>query len=122
MTTPLASRLAATALRLVEQYGAPLTLKRRGGGGYNPTTDEVVITQTSETGTGVLGAWSPQEIAAGLAEAPDVRLTVAAAGLSAEPAQGDEIEIAGRKLLVAAPATRLYVNGTVVAWELRARG
>lgn len=119
----LGSSLSATALRLVERHGAPMTLTRRAaGGGYNPATDEVEVEQTTETCFGVITAWTPQEIAAGYAEAPDAKVVVAAAGLGTAPAQGDQVEIAGRVLQIVGEPQREIAGETVVTYILRGRG
>lgn len=41
MTAAIYTRLAATAVRMLTKYGAPLQLSRTSGGAYNPETGAV---------------------------------------------------------------------------------
>ncbi|GEM_PF-1250684 len=117
--------LRAAAVRLIGRYGAPIELRRRTGGGYDPNTGALASggQVLSAPVLGVLERFSPAEIAAGVAEAPDVKVLLAAASVASPPQRGDELVLeSGRCLQVVADPEQLYSGAQACLYSVRARG
>lgn len=70
--------LAATASRLLEQFGEPVTLAYETGGDIHPATGEVITPATSVeiAGNGYAGRYTSQDLGGGNIESGDIRLTL----------------------------------------------
>lgn len=118
--------LRFTAASLVARFGKTLTLRRLVGAGYNPSSGApAAATATEVSVVGFVDRFTPAEVAAGVAEAPDVKVVLAAEGLGIEPRKGDELLMGGagsQKLQVVGDPVRVYSGAEVALYELRARG
>lgn len=86
-------KLAKTIAAALANVMYPITIKRTmPGGGYNPETGTVEPgTTTTHTGRGMVDSFSPTEIAAGIVQASDRRVTLLADGLSITPTPATDV-------------------------------
>lgn len=100
MSTYNYANIAATALRLIARFGQAVTITSRVQGTYNAATSAATVTETTQTTRGVLDQYKWREIDGSLVKAGDLKLIVAAKGLSA-PAINDSATLAdGSKLTI----------------------
>lgn len=112
------ARTSATALRLLQRFGAAATLKRQSAGGYDPSTGSDAVSETSLSTTAAVFAYDQKYIDGTLILQGDQR-----AYLSNEqtPKQGDVLAWRGTDLQVVA-VKPLSPAGTVVLYEAQLRG
>lgn len=100
MSTYNYANIAATALRLIARFGQAVTITSRVQGTYNAATSAATVTETTQTTRGVLDQYKWREIDGSLIKAGDIKLIIAAKGLSA-PAINDSVTLAdGSKLTI----------------------
>lgn len=79
---------AATALRLLQRFGAAATLKRQSVGAYDPATGSNTVTSTSLTTTAAVFDYPQKYIDGTLIQLGDKQAYLAA---TQEPQQGDRV-------------------------------
>jgi hypothetical protein len=120
MATLLDTRMRATAERLIAQYGKAMTLRRQVEGTYNPATANASIGTSDYAVIAVVSTPSNAMLAAGLAQASDLVVMLAAKPLLIEPAVGDILIVDGaawRILYVRA----MFSGEQIATYELLAR-
>lgn len=94
------ANIAATALRMIVRFGQAVTITSRVQGAYNAATSAATVTETTQSTRGVLDQYKWREIDGSLVKAGDIKLIIAAKGLSA-PAINDTVALAdGLKLTI----------------------
>ncbi|MEC4590565.1 hypothetical protein VPG91_06170 [Nitrospirillum amazonense] len=95
-------KLAATIATALSGIVYPITIRRTTGGVYNPATGGVTPgTTTDHTARGFLSAFSAFEIANGLVQPSDVKVTLLTAGLDITPIPAtDKVLADGRTLTI----------------------
>jgi hypothetical protein len=109
---------AATALRLLQRFGASATLKRQSAGSYDPSTGSDTVTETSLTTTAAVFAYDQSYIDGTLILQGD---QLAYLSNEQEPQQGDLLAWQGADYRVVA-VKPLSPAGTVVLYEAQLRG
>lgn len=112
------ARSAATALRLLQRFGATATLKRQSAGSYDPSTGTDTVTETSLSTTAAVFAYDQKYIDGTLILQGDQRGYLSN---EQEPQQGDLLAWGGVDLRVVA-VRPLSPAGTVVLYEAQLRG
>lgn len=112
------TKAAATAARLIANFGATSTLTQtvNTGTAYNPTQ-----TETDYTCTAVTLEWENSEIDGTLIKASDRKILISTSGLTITPAIGDKITIGSDVLRLVEPFKPLAPAGIVVYYETNAR-
>lgn len=77
------SRIAATALKLIADFGQVVTITSRAQGAYTASTSSYAVTETTQTTRGVIDQYKAREIDGTLVQVGDSKLIVAAQGLTA---------------------------------------
>ncbi|WP_146617680.1 hypothetical protein [Rhodoplanes serenus] len=114
------ARSRATADRLIARFGQSGAIRRAGapsGDPWNPTAGE----STDHPCALVVLAYDTREIDGTLIRSSDRKVLVAAGGLAVEPTAADRIVIGGTALEIVRVAP-LAPGGTVVLYEIQARG
>ena len=88
-------RAAATALRLLQPPpnggGAAVTLTTQTAGSYDPTTGAATVTTATQSGFGIRTDWTKQDESWTLVAVNDVKLIMAASGLTTAPKVNDTV-------------------------------
>lgn len=119
-------RMASTALRLIEQFGQPITLRDETPGGYDPATGNVADPVIAEqTGSGILQDYTLSE-RAGISNQPgtliqqgDKKLIMAASGLTM-PTLTTKAVVGGHTWTIV-NIKEINPAGTPLIYELQAR-
>lgn len=83
-------RIAASALRQIENAGLDVTITRTVVGSFDPTTGgTTAAADIVATASGVQTRYSNRDIDGTVIKRGDMRLLIAASGLSISPEQGD---------------------------------
>ena len=116
-------RMAATALRLITQYGLTITLRTVTPGGYDPETGETSLdTITEQVGQGILIDYTGLEFQANsLIKQGDKKLKVAAQGLEWAPDLLNKVIVQGRTWSIVPPLKEINPAGTPILYELQVR-
>ena len=89
------ARAAATALRLLQLPpdggGATVTLTTQTSGAYDPTTGSATVTTSTQSGYGVRVDWTKQDESWTLVQVNDVKLVLAASGITTAPKVNDTV-------------------------------
>ena len=85
------SQSVATALKLITKFGAAVTLTTQTAGGYNTSTGEVTVTTATQSGFGVRVDWTKQDESWTLVAVNDVKLILAASGITTAPRVNDTV-------------------------------
>lgn len=113
--------IAATAHRLLTQFGGPVTLTRTVPGAYNPATGQTdPATTTTYSGTGAKFDYSQRDIDGTLIRMGDQRVYMSVEGMTT-PQTGDTLTAGGRTFQVVA-SRPLNPAGTVVLHDVQVRG
>lgn len=115
----LYSDLAATAVELLAEFGAPVTLVRVTPGAYDPETGTSTQTTTSHAGTGVKLDYQQDEIDGTLIRRGDQRVYMAP-DLAVTPRTGDTLTIGGESWQVI-ESRPLAPAGAVVLHDVQVR-
>jgi hypothetical protein len=116
-------RMAATALRLITQYGLTITLRTVTPGGYDPelgeTTPEIVAEQV---GQGILIDFTGLEFQSNsLIKQGDKKLKLAAKGLTSAPSLLSKVIADGKTWSIVPPLKEVNPAGTPLLYELQVR-
>ncbi|MBC3375795.1 hypothetical protein HU762_17735 [Pseudomonas sp. SWRI92] len=116
-------RMAATALRLIAQYGQPVIIRDIKVGEYDPDTGTVppdtIIEQTAQ---GILLDFTGQEFQNNsLIQQGDKKLKVAAKGLQWKPSLLNKVVVQGRTWSIIPPLKEINPAGTPILYELQVR-
>ena len=89
------TRAAATALRLLQPPpkggGAVVTLTTQTAEAYDPTTGAATVTTSTQYGYGVRADWTKQDESWTLVAVNDVKLIMAASGITTAPKVNDTV-------------------------------
>lgn len=113
------ARTAATALRLLQRFGATATLTRPGVSGYDPETGAVTATPVVDGCTAAVFPYEDKHVDGSLILSTDQQALIAASGLS-EPRPGDVLAWGGKGLTVV-KAKNLGPSGVMVLYEVQVR-
>lgn len=117
--TVLEDRLRATARRLIEAAGKPMTLRRRTSPAYDPSTGQVTAVSTDFAVVGVLDDIETVR-GAELVQRGDRAVLIAAAALDSDPTPGDIVVIDGAEHAVVAVEPS-YAGAVPTLYRLIAR-
>ncbi|QXI03642.1 hypothetical protein HU718_016525 [Pseudomonas tensinigenes] len=116
-------RTAATALRLITQFGQPVTISKTEPGEYDPETGGDTPGATIEqTAQGILLDFTGQEFQNNsLIKQGDKKLKIAAQGLEWVPDLLNKVIIQGRTWSIVPPLKEVNPAGTPILYELQVR-
>ncbi|KIF56233.1 hypothetical protein [Pseudomonas fluorescens] len=116
-------RTAATALRLITQFGQPVTIRATTVGEYDPEAGSAPPDSTKEqTAQGILLDFTGQEFQNNsLIKQGDKKLKVAAQGLEWVPDLLNKVIIQGRTWSIVPPLKEVNPAGTPILYELQVR-
>lgn len=116
-------RTAATALRLIMQFGQPVTIRATTVGEYDPETGSAPPDTTKEqTAQGILLDFTGQEFQNNsLIKQGDKKLKIAAQGLEWVPDLLNKVIIQGRTWSIVPPLKEVNPAGTPILYELQVR-
>jgi hypothetical protein len=116
-------RTAATALRLITQFGQPVIIRATTVGEYDPETGSAPPDSTKEqTAQGILLDFTGQEFQNNsLIKQGDKKLKIAALGLEWVPDLLNEVIIQGRTWSIVPPLKEVNPAGTPILYELQVR-
>ena len=116
----LYERLAATASRLVERFGSPITLTKSTRAEYDPTAGEFLDSSArTYTGYGVRTEYRANEIDGTRIQSGDARVYLSIV-VGAQPATGDVLTIEGARYAVL-ECRPLQPGPVVVLYDVQAR-
>ena len=105
--------MAARVADLIQRFGQEVTWSIQGPAAYDPARGTLDREPRTRRLAGLVESYRVEEIG-GAIETGDQRLTLAAAGLSAAPAPGDHVDIAGARWRVLAVAASHAGAGAVL--------
>ncbi|MBH3404456.1 hypothetical protein I5P86_05265 [Pseudomonas glycinae] len=116
-------RTAATALRLITQFGQPVTVRATTVGEYDPEAGSAPPDSTKEqTAQGILLDFTGQEFQNNsLIKQGDKKLKIAAQGLEWVPDLLNKVIIQGRTWSIVPPLKEVNPAGTPILYELQVR-
>jgi hypothetical protein len=116
-------RTAATALRLITQFGQPVTISKTEPGEYDPETGGDTPGATIEqTAQGILLDFTGQEFQNNsLIKQGDKKLKIAAQGLEWVPELLNKVVVQGRTWSIVPPLKEINPAGTPILYELQVR-
>jgi len=116
-------RTAATALRLITQFGQPVTIRATTVGEYDPEAGSAPPDSTKEqTAQGILLDFTGQEFQNNsLIKQGDKKLKIAAHGLEWVPDLLNKVIIQGRTWSIVPPLKEVNPAGTPILYELQVR-
>ena len=116
-------RTAATALRLITQFGQPVTISKTEPGEYDPETGGDSPGATIEqTAQGILLDFTGQEFQNNsLIKQGDKKLKIAAQGLEWVPDLLNKVIIQGRTWSIVPPLKEVNPAGTPILYEIQVR-
>jgi hypothetical protein len=116
-------RTAATALRLITQFGQPVIIRATTVGEYDPETGSAPPDSTKEqTAQGILLDFTGQEFQNNsLIKQGDKKLKIAALGLEWVPDLLNKVIIQGRTWSIVPPLKEVNPAGTPILYELQVR-
>ncbi|WP_323150705.1 hypothetical protein [Pseudomonas glycinae] len=116
-------RTAATALRLITQFGQPVTIRATTVGEYDPEAGSAPLDSTKEqTAQGILLDFTGQEFQNNsLIKQGDKKLKIAAQGLEWVPDLLNKVIIQGRTWSIVPPLNEVNPAGTPILYELQVR-
>lgn len=119
------ARSAATATRLLTNFGQAVTHTNVAEGTYNPATGTFSTTTTNQSAIGVLLEYTTEEAgviqaAGGLVQANDRKLLLGVSGITLSPVPNDTVTVSGVVYTVIKVRT-LKPAATVVMYELHLR-
>jgi len=116
-------RTAATALRLITQFGQPVTIRATTVGEYDPEAGSAPPDSTKEqTAQGILLEFTGQEFQSNsLIKQGDKKLKIAAQGLEWVPDLLNKVIIQGRTWSIVPPLKEVNPAGTPILYELQVR-
>lgn len=116
-------RTAATALRLITQFGQPVTIRATTVGDYDPESGSAPPDSTKEqTAQGILLDFTGQEFQNNsLIKQGDKKLKIAAQGLEWVPDLLNKVIIHGRTWSIVPPLKEVNPAGTPILYELQVR-
>jgi hypothetical protein len=120
MATALDVRARATALRMIQKYGKPITYTRIVSGAYDPATGTAAETPTNHSIKAMVRGISPRE-ADGLIRPGDLSVMVAGPSLAFSPSTADQVTIDGLKYVLASEPVPTYSGELVAYWTLLVR-
>ena len=106
------SRQIASSLAAIKARGQAVTITRKTSGAYDPDTGSVAVTETTETGYGLPVAFKQHEIDDSLVKQGDVKLLLAASGIS-RPAVNDVVTLSTRKFTIKS-VSELWPGGDAI--------
>ncbi|WP_085708279.1 MULTISPECIES: hypothetical protein [unclassified Pseudomonas] len=121
--TAFYDRTAATALRLITQFGQPVIIRATTVGEYDPETGSAPPDSTKEqTAQGILLDFTGQEFQNNsLIKQGDKKLKIAAQGLEWVPDLLNKVIIQGRTWSIVPPLKEVNPAGTPILYELQVR-
>jgi len=116
-------RTAATAQRLITQFGQPVTIRATTVGEYDPEAGSAPPDSTKEqTAQGMLLDFTGQEFQNNsLIKQGDKKLKIAAQGLEWVPDLLNKVIIQGRTWSIVPPLKEVNPAGTPILYELQVR-
>ncbi|QLG93522.1 hypothetical protein HZF02_16845 [Pseudomonas yamanorum] len=116
-------RMQAVALRLIEQYGQPVTISKTEQGEYDPETGgEAPGATVEQVAQGILLDFTGQEFQTNsLIRQGDKKLKIAAQGLAWVPGLLDKVIVQGRTWSIVPPLKEINPAGTPILYELQVR-
>jgi hypothetical protein len=116
-------RTAATALRLITQFGQPVIIRATTVGEYDPEAGSAPPDSTKEqTAQGILLDFTGQEFQSNsLIKQGDKKLKIAAQGLEWVPGLLNKVIIQGRTWSIVPPLKEVDPAGTPILYELQVR-
>lgn len=113
-------RMAATTNKILQSKGQAITLTRQTIGDYSVATSSASITETTQTGYGVLLDHGDKEIDGTLIKFGDKRLLLTAIGITA-PVLGDKITVDSVTYTIVPPLKTVKPAGTTILYDLNLR-
>lgn len=114
------SRIAATALRLIANFGQAITITSRAQGAYTASTSSYAVTETTQTTRGVIDQYKSREIDGTLIQVGDSKLIIAAQGLTA-PTINDTVTLADSSKLTIKNIDPISPAGTPIIYICQVR-
>lgn len=116
----MTAQAALTANRLIAAKGQAVTLTRRASGAYNPATGAASVTETTQTGKGVILPLSAgvRHSANTSIPAGSVQCLLSAVGISA-PELDDRLTDAAGKVWAIVEVSTLEPAGEALLYDLR---
>lgn len=116
-------RTAATALRLITQFGQPVIIRATTVGEYDPETGSAPPDSTKEQAAqGILLDFTGQEFQNNsLIKQGDKKLKIAARGLEWAPSLLNKVVVQGRTWSIVPPLKEVNPAGTPILYELQVR-
>ncbi|APC18174.1 hypothetical protein BLL42_21505 [Pseudomonas frederiksbergensis] len=117
------NRMAATALRLIAQFGQPVTIRDITKGAYDPSTSKTRPDSVVErTAQGIMLDFTGQEFQTNsLIKVGDKKLKIAASGLTSPPTLLSKVVAQGRTWTIVPPLKEINPAGTPILYELQVR-
>jgi len=112
--------LQQTALRLLTQFGKPMTLKIQTGATFDPDTQTNVPAYTEYSVQGIIGNYQGRVTESGTLVQTDDKKILVSVGTSPEPTAGAQI-IDGSTVYVVQAVKSLNPAGTALIYELQGR-
>lgn len=113
----LGPNMARTAKRLIDSYGATVTLTNVTVGAYVPGTASAAVASHSVTHKALVASLGRQLVEGKWVESRGARFTFSALSLDRAPQSGDRVTHAGATYLVEG-VRPLYAGDTLVSYEL----
>lgn len=112
-------RATATAIRMVEKFGAPVFLVFQESSEYDPETGDTDKKQYTYTGRGVLLDYEARDVDGQSIQATDQRVYIAP-NIAVPPSPGNKLEIAGERweVIVSKPVAP---GGITVLYDVQVR-
>jgi len=116
-------RMQAVALRLIEQYGQPVIIRKTEVGEWDPDqSDKPPEITTEQTAQGILIDFTGQEFQNNsLIKQGDKKLKIAAKGLEWVPGLLNKVIVQGRTWSIVPPLKGVNPAGTPILYELQVR-
>jgi len=115
------AKTVASVIRMLAKFGSDARMISQTGAKYNPATSTVEATFSEYPCTAALVDYTSQDIDGTLIQASDRRLLVAP-DVEQAPQTGDVFRLAGGAELTVIRVTTTAPAGTVVLYDIQARG
>ena len=113
-------RMAATTNKILQSKGQEVTIAKQTVGDYSVATSSASVTETTQTGYGVLLDHGDDEIDGTLIKFGDKRLLLTAIDITA-PTLGDKVTVDSIVYTIVPPLKTISPAGTTVLYDLNLR-